>query len=271
MVSETRVKLTWLLLASIMILSSAGLLFGNRDLEPAFSMQASKMLLPVALALLHASVAFPDARGALLFVLAFTMGLAFEAAGVRFGLLFGGQYAYNHEEFGTALLGVPVIVPLYWAVFIYLGYSISTSFLVWRDKLKPAKGRSGLVLLLPLIALDGMIVVAVDMFMDPLMVLHDKWFWPGGGPYFGVPLGNFFTWFLITILTTGLFRAFEWRFPRQTQPVDPSVHVAPVVAYAVLCGAFAVLALDANLPALAIIGIAAMMPVVGINLLFFLL
>ena len=270
MVGEMRIKLTWLLLPSIVILSSASMFFQMRDFEPLLSMNASKMLLPIALTLLHASVVFARSRGLLLVLLSFLMGLAFESAGVRFGFLFGGQYAYNSQEFGLVLLGVPLIVPMYWAVFIYLGYSITTSFLVWTNKRKPEMQKNGFAVLLPLIMLDGMIVVAIDIFLDPLMVFHAKWFWPGGGPYFGIPVGNFVAWFLVTIVTTGIFRVFEWRFAQQPKQVEKSVYVTPVVAYAALCGSFAALAIDADLHDLVIIGSAAMMPIVCVNLLCFL-
>ena len=263
-------KLTWLLLPSIVILSSAILLFQFRDFEPLLSMNASKMLLPIVLTLFHASVVLGRARGLFLILLSFLVGLAFEAGGVRLGFLFGGHYAYNSQEFGLSLFGVPLIIPLYWAVFIYLGYSITTSFLVWTNTHKPNMRTKGFAVLAVLVLLDGLIVVAIDMFMDPLMVFHDKWFWSGGGPYFGIPVGNFVAWFLITVITTGIFRIFEWRFPQQLKPVDQTFHIAPVVAYAALCGSFAVLAIDAGLQDLVIIGSAAMMPVVCVNLFFYL-
>jgi uncharacterized membrane protein len=265
-----RIKLTWLLLSSIMILSSASMLFQMRDFEPLLSMNASKMLIPIALTLLHASLVFARARGFLLVLLSFLMGLAFESAGVRFGFVFGSHYAYNSQEFGLVLWGVPLIVPLYWAVFIYLGYSITTSFLVWTNRHKPEMRSNDFATLPLLIMLDGIIVVAIDVFLDPLMVFHDKWFWSGGGPFFGIPVGNYVAWFLVTIVTTGIFRVFEWRFAQQPKQVDKSVYVTPVVAYAALCGSLAALAIDANLHALVLIGIAAMMPVVCANLLCFL-
>lgn len=270
MVNETRVKFTWLLVSSVIILSSASMLFQMRDFEPLLSMTAAKMLIPAALTLLHASVVFSGARGFLLFSLSFLTGLAFEAAGLRFGSLFGGPYAYNSQEFGSMLLAVPLIVPLYWAVFIYLGYSITTSFLIWTGRQKPRKRRNDLGLLLLLILLDGLTVVAIDLLMDPLMVFHGKWFWPESGPYFGIPIGNFVAWFSVTVVATALFRVFEWRFPGQPKLVDNALHIAPVVAYAVLGGSLAALALQADLPDLAIIGVAAMMPVVGANLYCFL-
>jgi uncharacterized membrane protein len=270
MVTERRVKLTWLLVSSVIILSSAGMLFQMQDSEPLLSMTAAKMLIPVALTLLHASMVFSRFRGILLVSLSFLTGLVFEAAGLRYGFLFGGPYAYNSQEFGPMLLGVPLIVPLYWAVFIYLGYSITTSFLIWTGRQKPSQRGNDLGLLLLLILLDGLTVVAIDLLMDPLMVFHGKWFWPQGGPYFGIPVGNFVAWFLVTAFATGLFRGFEWRFPGQPKLVDNALHIAPVVAYAVLGGSLAVLALDAHLGNVAFAGAAVMLPVVGANLYCFL-
>jgi putative membrane protein len=198
------------------------------------------------------------------------IGLAFESAGVRYSFLFGSRYIYNSQEFGLMLLDVPLVVPMYWAVFIYLGYSITTSFLVWTNKQKPKMGTNSLAVLPLLIILDGLIVVAIDIAMEPLMVFHEKWFWSGSGPYFGIPVGNFITWFLVTTVVTGIFRAFEWRFATRPIQIDPSFHIAPVVAYAVLCGSLAAMAIDANLHDAVFVGTAAMMPVVGVNLLVFL-
>lgn len=270
MVTERRVKLTWLLVSSVIIVSSAGMLFQMQDFEPLLSMTAAKMLIPVALTLLHGSVVFSRFRGFLLVSLSFLTGLVFEAAGLRYGFLFGGPYTYNSQEFGPILLGVPLIVPLYWAVFIYLGYSITTSFLIWTGRQKPTKRGNDLWLLLLLVLLDGLTVVAIDLLMDPLMVFHGKWFWSQGGPYFGVPIGNFVAWFSVTVVATGLFRVFEWRFPGQPKLVDNSLHIAPVVAYAVLCASLAALALNVGLVDVAIIGIVTTMPVVAANLYCFL-
>jgi putative membrane protein len=263
-------KLTWLLLSSTVIFSSAILFFQVRDVDRMLSLDSSKMLLPVALALLHASITFSQHRGLVLVFLGFMVGLAFESVGVRSGFVFGGHYVYNIQASGPTLLDVPLIVPLYWSVFIYLGYSITTSFLVWGSKEKPSVRRDNAALLPLLVVLDGLIVVAIDVFLDPLMVFHNKWFWPDGGPFFDIPIGNFVAWFLIVVVTTGAFRVFEWRFPQQPKRVDTYAFIAPVVAYAALCGVFAALAIDANLHGLLVIGAAAMMPVVGLNLFCFL-
>jgi uncharacterized membrane protein len=70
---------------------------------------------------------------------------------------------------------------------------------------------SGLRLLtLPLVAACTM--VAWDVCQDPVWstVLH-AWVWLGGGPYFGVPLINFFG--LTVYLIFQLFALHTWRWP----------------------------------------------------------
>jgi uncharacterized membrane protein len=49
------------------------------------------------------------------------------------------------------------------------------------------------------------------------------WAWLDGGPYFGVPIGNFVGWFVVTVLVTGLFRLFEYYKPQQDLLLSKSI------------------------------------------------
>ncbi|MBI2345847.1 MAG: carotenoid biosynthesis protein [Deltaproteobacteria bacterium] len=56
-------------------------------------------------------------------------------------------------------------------------------------------------------ALAGaLLTMILDIIIDPLTVRGDRWFlgriyyYPHGGPYFGVPLSNFAGWFLVPLL-----------------------------------------------------------------------
>src|SRR5262249_1036112 len=46
-------------------------------------------------------------------------------------------------------------------------------------------------------------MMLLDLVIDPLAVLYDRWFlgrgfyYPAGGMYFGVPLSNFVAWILV--------------------------------------------------------------------------
>jgi putative membrane protein len=53
----------------------------------------------------------------------------------------------------------------------------------------------------------GAAFMAWDLFLDPQMVWWDFWRWPRGGRYRGIPLSNFFGWFLAgTVISLLLYR-----------------------------------------------------------------
>ena len=137
------------------------------------------------------------------------------------------------------------------------------------NKDKPSKRRGDARWLPLLILLDGLIVVAIDLFMDPLQLEAGNWTWLGGGTYYGVPIGNFVGWFAVTIISTGIFRAFEYFAPQKPAKIDKSVFLISVIFYGVLCLAFLSIALKIQLPELALTGFLAMFPITIVNLTFF--
>jgi putative membrane protein len=68
------------------------------------------------------------------------------------------------------------------------------------------------------VAITGALLMTwLDVVIDPLAVLGDRWFlgkiyyYPHGGLYFGVPLSNFAGWFLVGLTTIRLYQAVEVR------------------------------------------------------------
>ena len=68
------------------------------------------------------------------------------------------------------------------------------------------------------VALTGAIFTTwLDVVIDPLTVLGDRWFlgriyyYPNGGLYFGVPLSNFAGWFLVGLTTIRFYQVVEAR------------------------------------------------------------
>lgn len=56
------------------------------------------------------------------------------------------------------------------------------------------------------LAVSGALVMtAWDLVMDPLMVAGGYWAWEVNGAYFGVPLQNYWGWWLTTFITFALF------------------------------------------------------------------
>lgn len=225
------------------------------------------ILIPACLILLHQFHSLGGQKAVTFFSLAFITGLFFEIIGVQFGTTFGGHYVYNFGQ-TAMILGVPLIVPLHWSIFIYTGYAITSSFLVWTDKKKPGwKNKKSFLLLPLLVILDGILVVAIDLVMDPLQVMAGKWTWLDGGAYYDIPLDNFLGWFLVTIIATGFFRTIEYYYPKRQTKINKkqSLQIIPVLAYGSLCIFLCSNAVHLQLPELAMIGILAMMPIVIIN------
>lgn len=214
------------------------------------------LTLPIVCLISHAIYTLGFKRATLFIGLSMFVGWLAETWGLKGGWLFGGEYEYARGQMSIGL--VPVIVVCFWGVFIYTGYTMTNSLLIWLGNIKPNIQNKKLLLLLLLLILDGWFVVAIDLFMDPLQVFVGRWGWVNGGAYFGVPLGNFVGWFLVTITVTGLFRMFEYFKPRDDSLVDSSLLILPTIGYGALAGWFLVSAIQAKMFSLAFWGSAFM-------------
>jgi uncharacterized membrane protein len=243
----TKERALWLLFALQVLLTlcgTAGIFKGD-----IFNLFATYM--PLALLVLHACWTLTVWRGLAFILLAGFAGWAAEAISLHYGTLFGGDYTYPSQ---ASLFGVPLTIVTYWAVFIYIGYWLVTSFLYWFGKKKPSRQRGSLPLLGLLVVADGLAVTAIDLFMDPISVKAGPWNWVDGGPYFGVPIGNFVGWFCVTVLVTGLFRLFEYYRPQKEPKLHKSILLLPVLGYLLVGVNFLVGAIHYDLLLLAIIG-----------------
>ncbi|WP_304524714.1 carotenoid biosynthesis protein [Deinococcus sp. KNUC1210] len=114
------------------------------------------------------------ARALLLAGLAFAAGLGVELLGSRTGLPFG-QYSYAHAP-GLLLLGVPLLVPLGW-----FAMTLAAALL--------ARGKPWLT---------GLLLVAWDVGLEPLMTAQGFWRWDDpAGLWAGAPIQNFLGWFVV--------------------------------------------------------------------------
>ncbi|MBU4216577.1 carotenoid biosynthesis protein [Candidatus Parcubacteria bacterium] len=228
-----------------------------------------KIYLPIILLFFHSSWTLTYSRGFFLILLAALTSFVFEVIGINYGTFFGADYVYQGQNFSFILFNVPLFVPLYWAVFIYIGYSISNSFLNWIGKSRPTKDKNDFIILPLLIIFDGLLVTAIDIFMEPILVKFGVWTWLSKGQYFGVPFVNFIGWFTVAIITTGIFRVFEYFIPRSIYKISDSVMLIPVLYYGILCLSFLSDAATLKMYNLMLVGFFAMIPVVVINLILF--
>ncbi len=112
------------------------------------------------------------------------IGLAAEILGLRLGFPFG-HYVYT-GVLGAGVLGAPLAIGCAWLIlFAYVDRMMRR--LDWSRLWRAPAGAAWLVVL--------------DLLIDPLAAGPlGFWFWPGGGPYYGVPLLNFAGWFGVGLL-----------------------------------------------------------------------
>lgn len=115
-----------------------------------------------------------------LFFGAMLIGFSFEELGIHTGIPFG-HYAYNFPPY---ILGVPIFVILAWGIISYISYLPLMDF--------PLKYK---VIFFPLM------MVIIDMSVDPIMVTAHYWTWYSSGlEWYGIPVTNFLGWYIVSLV-----------------------------------------------------------------------
>jgi len=105
--------------------------------------------------------------------------LLVEAVGVATGLPFG-DYRYG-DALGPQLLGVPLVVPLAWAMLAYPAHVAGVRV-----------GR-------PVLA-GAWALAAWDLFLDPQMVAEGYWTWADPHGINGIPWSNHVAWLVVALV-----------------------------------------------------------------------
>jgi len=92
-------------------------------------------------------------------------------------------HAYRYGHFLIMLFGaVPFCIGVSWGMIIYTAMETSDRFaLPWY--LRPI--------------VDALLALTIDLSMDAIAIRLGLWTWGQAGPWFGVPLGNFYAWFIV--------------------------------------------------------------------------
>jgi uncharacterized membrane protein len=109
-------------------------------------------------------------------------------AGMIYGLLleYGAIVTFHGYVYGHFLImifgAVPLCIGASWGMIIYTAMETSDRFaLPWY--LRPI--------------LDALLALTIDLSMDAIAIRLGFWTWGQAGPWFGVPLGNFYAWFIV--------------------------------------------------------------------------
>jgi putative membrane protein len=136
--------------------------------------------------------------------LAFLAEFASTRVGIPFGLYHYTQTTRGEELF---IADVPFFDSLSFTFLAYAAFSLARAVLTERaaPEAPGAREFSGASLRskLALAIVAGVLMMLLDVVIDPLAVRGDRWFlgrifwYPNGGLYFGVPLSNFLGWLVV--------------------------------------------------------------------------
>ncbi len=141
------------------------------------------------------------ARTLLFLVIGFAVAYLSEFSSIRNGFPYGMyHYVYNNLQGELVWGGVPLWDSVSYAFLAYASYETAWFFI----------GRIG-----PIRLIGPILMLLLDVVVDPLAVLGERWFlgrifyYPDGGLYFGVPLSNFAGWFLVALTIIGMYTLLE--------------------------------------------------------------
>jgi putative membrane protein len=181
---------------------------------------------PALLALAHGSVLYRTKGMAFFVIFCLGFGIVAESASLRTGFPFGRYYFT--DVMGPKIFQLPVLLAL---AYLGIGYAAWILALLILDYAgKPIQGTR--LLALPLLA--SLIMVAWDLSMDPdWSTLIRAWIWQDGGAYFGVPVSNFFGWFLTAYLYYQAFALYCRANPASAPQSRQRFWVPVILLYAV--------------------------------------
>lgn len=207
-----QLKQNLLLVIAVVIYWSLALLnpwdlFGNAR-ETVYLVQNLAWLLFV---LVHGSKRYGWDNLFIFFGITFLISWSTETASIAMGFPFGN---YHYTDLYADLLGakigtVPLTVMPAYFVAGYLAWTMGTVLL---GNLGAGIERRNLFLV-PFIA--SFVIVMWDFCLDPIRSTIDgAWVWEDGGAYHGVPISNYFGWYLTVFLIFQVFALYLYRFSR---------------------------------------------------------
>jgi uncharacterized membrane protein len=163
------------------------------DRLPTLLIVALHVIPPALFALVHGSSLYGP-KGIWIFAtVCLGFGALAESVSLHTGFPFG-HYRFT-DVMGPKIFELPVLLALAYVGIGYIAWILALVILGYADK--PISGTR--LLILPFLA--SLVMVAWDLSMDPSWSTLDRaWIWQDGGRYFGVPISNFFGWFLTSYL-----------------------------------------------------------------------
>ncbi|MGZ7209938.1 MAG: carotenoid biosynthesis protein [Methanobacterium sp.] len=155
------------------------------------------------IAILHGTERYDKKNLVIFFLITWVVSFSLENLSIHTGFPFG---FYNYSP-TLGLLTVPFIIILAYFAIGYLSWTIS--HILTGQYAKKLEGKQ--IFIVPFIA--AFIMVMWDLTVDPIMsTLQGLWIWTYPGAYFGVPISNFFGWFLVVYIFFQIFALYISRY-----------------------------------------------------------
>jgi uncharacterized membrane protein len=193
---------------------------------PMLAIVALHVLPPLLFAWLHGAMRYGVRDIFVFFAIGVVVGNIVENIGLRSGFPFGHYYFTG--VMGPKLFQVPIFLGL---AYLGMGYlSWTTARVILGDARAAMVGSR--VVALPLVA--AFLMVAWDLGLDPVWAtIVRAWVWRDGGSYFGVPLSNFFGWYINVYVIYQLFAIYMRRRSTNLNALPRVYWRLPVLFYAV--------------------------------------
>ncbi|WP_242258613.1 carotenoid biosynthesis protein [Streptococcus thoraltensis] len=162
----------------------------------------------------------------ILFLITWVISNFFESLSILTGFPFGN---YHYEMGGPKIVHVPLIIMPACFAMGYVSYTLAHVLTgLFSQKLKSVQ-----LFIVPIIG--AFIMVMWDLVMDPpAATVNKQWIWEDGGNYFGVPISNYFGWFLVVYLFMQTFAIFLAKYDTNSkQTYDKSFWLEAAVIYGI--------------------------------------
>lgn len=113
----------------------------------------------------------------------FALGFLVEVIGVSTGVLFG-EYTYG-ATLGFKLFETPLMIGVNWILLSLASFGVSSFFLKKQ---------------LPIILLSTLLMVLMDVLIEPIAISLDFWTWALGD----IPLQNYVMWFFVSFIMNAI-------------------------------------------------------------------
>jgi putative membrane protein len=143
------------------------------------------------------------------FLIAYSIPLLYEYTdALGFGGLVGCTVQYGDLLGPKFFDKVPYVIPLAWAILIYCAFTM-TNIIFNRirttNKFEEEFSLKWFLKIIGMGIVTGLIMVSLDLILDPVMVSMGAWSWSYHGSYFGIPLWNYEGWIEIPAVTFLLY------------------------------------------------------------------